>query len=68
MFKNDEYSSFLNIFIFLVLKQYEFASFVFLFRPLGYPIKPFAHRVSPELCPPLTRERACSGNEIDNNP
>ena len=40
MFKNDEYSSFLNIFIFLVLKQYEFASFVFLFRPLGYPIKP----------------------------
>ena len=22
--------------------------------------------VSPELCPPLTRERACSGNEIVN--
>ena len=22
--------------------------------------------VSPELCPPLTRERACSGNEIAN--
>ena len=23
--------------------------------------------VSPELCPPLTRERACSGNEIQHS-
>ena len=40
MLKNDEYSSFLNIFIFLVFKHDQFTSFISLFRPLGYPIKP----------------------------
>ena len=40
MFKNEEYSSFLNIFIRLVLKHDKFTSFISLFRPLGYPIKP----------------------------
>ena len=40
MFKNDEYSLFLNIFICLVLKHDQFTCFISLFRPLGYPIKP----------------------------
>ena len=40
MFKNEEYSSFLNIFICFVLKHDKFTSFISLFRPLGYPIKP----------------------------
>ena len=40
MFKNEEYSSFLNIFIRLVLKHDKFTSFISLFRPLGYPMKP----------------------------
>ena len=40
MFKNEEYSSFFNIFICLVLKHDKFTSFISLFRPLGYPIKP----------------------------
>ena len=40
IFKNDEYSSFLNIFIFLDFKHNQFTSFISLFRPLGYPIKP----------------------------
>ena len=40
MFKNEEYSSFLNVFIRLVLKHDKFTSFISLFRPLGYPIKP----------------------------
>ena len=39
MFKNDEYFSFLNIFICLVFKHDQFTSFTSLFRPLGYPIK-----------------------------
>ena len=40
IFKNDENFSFLNIFIFLVFKHYQFTSFISLFRPLGYSIKP----------------------------
>ena len=40
MFKNEEYSSFLNIFICLVLKCDKFTSFISLFGLLGYPIRP----------------------------
>ena len=36
MFKNEEYSSFLNIVICLVLKPDKFTIFLSQFRPLGY--------------------------------
>ena len=45
MFKNEEYSSFLNVFMHLVLKHDKFTSFISLFRPLGYPIKPRPSRM-----------------------
>ena len=50
MFKNEEYSSFLNIFICLVLKHDKFTSFVSLFRPLGYPIKPQPYLQLIDIC------------------